>query len=245
MRLGDRLLGDVQVRACMLDSRAAVVGLSRPDPSSWGSLGSGWMPPRDEARWTPLPAGERPLPKSFRVQGQLHGLALFLAASAEPPSASGARSVGAVAAAKLFRLDTPAPVAAVEWQGLETEGRWVEIAFEGGPLAAGDYVLELRALRGAPAWLGWNRVPERIAGSDLTTVVETLLVRQSPPEARYDQPIPVRLRVVGRADPIERLKGAEATPKSEPARYEDYEMVFEAQLLPGETEILFLNDYRP
>lgn len=238
MRLGERILGDVKVRGRLLEGGAAVVAVSRPNYSYWRPLGPGWLPPAAEARWEPLPKEDRYLPRSFRVQGALHSLAVFLA---DPSAVPGARE--SVVAGKLYRLDSPVPLANFEWGQITNEGRWFDLAFE-TPLAAGDYVLELKASAGNPAWLVWSRVREPIPGSDLTKPLETLLVHESPTTIRYDQAIPVRVMLAGRSSQIERYAGLRLAPQPALPDVVGGEIVLDANLRPGETEIFVLNDFR-
>lgn len=239
-RLGDRVLGDLQIRAHQLGGATAIVSISRPSVSSWQALGPGWLPRNEEAKWQPLPAGEHPLPRSFRIVGALHSLAVFLAATVD-----GAESKsGSIVQGKLFSLDSTQPISTVEWQGIGPEGKWVDISFPNGPLPPGDYVLELRALKGSPSWLVWSRVREPIPGTDLTKSVETLLVQQSPAAVKHDEKIAASVRVPGQAVTVEHFQGPDDVPKKEAPRIADQEMIFEASLLPGETEIFLLNGYQ-
>lgn len=246
IRMGLPIRGNVQVRSCRLDGGAAVIGFSRPDPSRWRAVGPGWIPKPHEERWDPLPH-DKFLPRSFRVEGSVLAVAVFLAQGtrAEGSGTKFKRDIGtATVAARLYRLDRVQPVARAEWNGIGPEGRWVDLVLDKAE-PHGEYVLELKAISGDPAWRVWNRDRIRIPDTDLTFPIETIVVNVAPPGVRYDAPIPVRARVVGSARQVNTYSGATTNPQLDEPQYQGIEMNFETDLLPGETKIFHLKRYRP
>lgn len=246
IRMEQPIRGNVQVRSCRLDGGAAVVGISRPDPSRWRAVGPGWIPKPREERWDPLPR-DKFLPRAFRVEGSVLAVAVFLAQRTEDTGSRKkfGRDIGtATVAARLFRLDRVEPVARAEWNGIGPEGRWVDLVLDKAE-PHGEYVLELKAVGGDPVWLVWDRDRVRIPDTDLTFPIETIVVNEAPPGVRYDAPIPVEARVVGSAWQAIAYSGATTNPHSAEPHYMGVEMSFRTDLLPGETKIYHLKRYRP
>ncbi len=246
IRMEQPIRGNVQVRSCRLEGGAAVVGFSRSDPSRWRAVGPGWIPKPREERWDPLPK-DKFLPRAFRVEGSVMAVAVFLAQRADDGGSgaiSGGAAGSATVAARLYRLDKVEPVARAEWNGIGPEGRWVDLVLDKAE-PHGEYVLELKAIGGDPAWLVWDRDRVRIPNTDLTFPIETIVVNEAPPGVRYDAPIPLEARVVGSVRQASVYSGATTNPQSVEPQYMGVEMSFGTDLLPGETKIYHLKRYRP
>ncbi len=251
IRLTEPLEGDVEIRSCLFESRGAVIGFSRPDRSAWKPLGPGWFPAAGEGRWDLL-ARLRPVPRGFVVRKPLRALALYLGAPANADQILGKDAVKNEASAqgKLYRIDSPEPIGVMRWDHLTPEGQWVEFRFD-PPQPPGDFVLELLTLQGAPAWLVWNRERHRAPGEEWDDLFESLIGLEVPPdekanassEPQKESAIPIRARVTGSAGRIERLAGPDPAPKEFKPKLDGREMIFEANLKPGETEIFRLRDY--
>lgn len=256
LRMGERIIGDVQVRACLLGSRGAVVGLSRPDRSSWRTLGPDWIPTAAQAQWVAISKGAS-RPRRFEVQDSLMTLAFFISGGRQPalerhadpdPSTSVAlepEPSDAIIEARLYRMDSVRPVAAAEWHSLGEEGRWLEMNLD-PPLEPGEYVLELRAPAGTPMWLAWAPDPARgpNPARNPAAPIETLITQEGSGPAADHRPISARVFVVGSATPVERWHGSEATSREEDTIYRGNEIVLEADLGQGETELFYLRNYR-
>lgn len=234
-RLGRPLEGDVEVRVCQLGGRGAVVAFSRRDPTAWRPVGPAWMPATGQERWMPVPA-DRTMPRGFESKGAIRALAFYAGA---PDSAVGTASS---LSAKLYGIDTPTPLSAVEWKQVRREGQWLEMAFE-PPLAKGTYLLELRSASGSPAWLGW-REDAAPAASEFGAAPGALVLHEVAEGAPSRESIRASVRVVGWAKPIERFAGSDSNAQFYEPRVSDAEMLFECDLRPGETEIFYLRDYK-
>lgn len=236
IRMAEPLRGNVQVRSCAMGASGAIVGFSRPNPTFWRALGPGWYPTPEAAAWRPLPR-DKGMPRGFEIrQGALLRLAVYLA---DPKAETGTPGV---VEARLFRLDTADPVVEAKFYDVGSEGKWFELAPD-KPLGRGLYIIELRASRGSPMWLVWNREPEEIPGAEFPRANETLATENIDPEPDYVSPIDLQARVVGSASRIESLKGGESEVRSRSAGIER-ELVLRAQLAPGETEIYYIQGYR-
>jgi hypothetical protein len=234
LRLEAPLPSGVELRACSLGSRGAVVALSRPAPSEWRPISPDWRPAAHEALYEPIP-DDRPMARSFRARGSLLSLALFVAAPED-------ETRGAVAL-RLFRATDPRPLAAAEWLQLPSAGRWIELNLE-TPLPAGDYILETQALDAGARWLGWRPSGPGQTRPGYRTLDQTLVALESPPQPDRREAVEARVYVVGFAEAIDRLSGGSTAPRAERANYLDNEITLDIALRPGETQILLLRGYR-
>lgn len=252
MRMVESVIDDVEVRSARLSGGGAVVAFSRRPHSKWRAPGPGWFPEAAEARWIEIPA-RRPLPRGFQSEGRLFSFAIYVGAAARPPAAPEAEPSSSATAgagggelaslsAKLFRLDTVRPVAARQWDAIAPEGRWLDFPLA-EPQEPGQFVLELTARAGSPLWLAWNREREAIEGSDFTVPVETLLLHEGPAESRPLDRVAVAAQVTGEASRVIRYPGTGADREQIAQRISEGELVLEADLAPGDTEIYYLPDY--
>lgn len=244
VRLDQSLIADVEFHAAQIEPGLGVVAVTRPDPTSWRPLGPGWYPPTNDSKWVHL-SKSRPMPRGFKVDQPHLAIALFMGGYA-PQVAAGASSpvmTNATVVANLYRIDSLDPVKTVKLEGLTSHGRWLEIKFD-ELQQPGEYVIELLALEGYPAWLAWNRESVPVPGSEWTSVVETLLVHEAPADARFDTAIPVGALVSGLAQSVQHIHGGSKDGEPYHPELRDNEMRFEADLLPGETEIFLLINYK-
>jgi hypothetical protein len=236
VRMAEPIRGNVQVRSCAVGLSGAVVGFSRPDSTHWIPLGPGWYPARESARWRALPA-DRGMPRGFEWRGgKLQRLAVYLA---DPRAGEGR---GGAVSARLFRLDSAEPVVAADWYDIGASGRWFELVPEESQ-GAGLYILELRAVTGAPLWLTWDAEAEQIPGEKFPRPNETLVIQAVDPVPDYEPPIDVQAQVLGTGDRIEILRGGTAVPGGRSAGI-GREITLRASLAPGETEIHYIQNYR-
>ncbi len=243
MRLDSPLIEDVEVRAAVLPSGAAIVAMSRPDPTIWRPLGPGWFPKMSEAKWVHVSKTRR-MPRGFEVKGTHLALALYLGGYAPPSSDQhGSVLTDATVKANLFKIDSTAPVRVSQLEGLQTEGHWMELKFD-ELQPPGQYVIELQAVKGYPAWLAWDQESKPVPGLEWTSVIETLLVHEAPADARYDQPIPVKTWVSGISDQVDHFTGGSLNPAPYKTTAANGEFALEAHLFPGQTEFFYLRDYK-
>lgn len=244
LRLEQNLIADVEFYSAQIEPGLGIVAVTRPDPTGWKPLGPGWYPPANDSKWVHL-SRTRPMPRGFKVDQPHLAIALFMGGYAPPVGAAAEGSVvtDASVVANLYRIDSLDPVKTVTLEGLTSYGRWLEIKFD-ELQPPGEYVVELLALKGYPAWLAWNRESVPVSGSEWTSVVETLLVHEAPADARFDKAINVGALVSGTAQSIQHIQGGSMNGEVYQPELVGDEMRFQANLLPGETEIFVLKNYK-
>jgi len=241
MSMEEPVTGDVQVHGYRLGgNRGAVVAFSRPDRSAWRPLGPDWLPEADESHWTLLEK-QRPLRQAFQCDSSLETLAFFVAPAAD------AANEPARLVARIYRAESSEPEAVVRWTDLPSEGKWLWHEFS-PPLAAGDFVLELQATAGKPAWLGWRTEASGIkagGGARMNRMNRTLIVQEIDNAGGSGEALTVRAQVMGFARKIEHYAGATVPAKPYESEVNETHMSFEARLAPGQTEIFYLRLYQP